>query len=152
MKIYVAAVDTLGKMEIQQDETQLYRFVKFSFPVTHLMPYYAKTGCSCPPSRVTLQITLMLQLFRRKEKGPFNLPSATSFLFSPSCKNSPPKRFACTDFEPCGKCLLGSLKWIIAIGLSKKNSTSLLRMLRSSNGAVLGFKSLAWLLPQQFFM
>jgi hypothetical protein len=28
----------------------------------------------------------------------------------------------------------------------------LLRMLRSSNGAVLGFKSLAWLLPQQFFM
>jgi hypothetical protein len=48
MKVYVAAVDTLGKMEIQQDGTQLFRFVKFSFPVTRLMPYYAETGCSCP--------------------------------------------------------------------------------------------------------
>jgi hypothetical protein len=48
MKIDVAAVHTLGKME-RQDETQLFRFVKFSFPIMRLMPYYAETGCSCPP-------------------------------------------------------------------------------------------------------
>jgi hypothetical protein len=26
------------------DWSQLFRFVKFSFPVMHLMPYYAETG------------------------------------------------------------------------------------------------------------
>jgi hypothetical protein len=62
VKIYVAAVEALRKKE-RQDETQFttkidektslgpnyFCFVKFSFPVTHLMPYYAKTGCSLPP-------------------------------------------------------------------------------------------------------
>jgi len=33
-------------------------FVKFSFPVTRLMPYYAETGRSRPPNRLTLRITL----------------------------------------------------------------------------------------------
>ncbi len=62
MKIYVAAaVEALRKKE-RQDETQfttklvektslgsqLFPFVKFSFPVTRLMPYYAETGCSRP--------------------------------------------------------------------------------------------------------
>jgi len=38
----------------------LFPFVKFSFPVTHLMPYYAGTGPrSRPPNRLTLQITLL---------------------------------------------------------------------------------------------
>ncbi len=61
MKIYVAAVQALRKKETQ-DETQfttkiggktslgpqLFLFVKFSFPVTRLMPYYAETGRSRP--------------------------------------------------------------------------------------------------------
>ncbi len=33
---------------------QLFHFVQFSFPVTHLMPYYAETGPSCPPNRVNV--------------------------------------------------------------------------------------------------
>jgi hypothetical protein len=37
-------------------------FCKISFLVTHLMPYYAKTGCSRPPNHLTLQITLLLPL------------------------------------------------------------------------------------------
>jgi hypothetical protein len=67
VKIYVALVKALRKKE-RQDETQLitkiggktslgpsylFCFVNFSFPVTCLMPYYAETGCSCPPYRVT---------------------------------------------------------------------------------------------------
>jgi hypothetical protein len=62
VKIYVAAVEAIRKKE-RQDETQFttkigettslgpnhFCFVKFSFLVTHLMPYYyAKTGCSRP--------------------------------------------------------------------------------------------------------
>jgi hypothetical protein len=60
VKIYVAAVEVLRKKE-RQDETQfiikiggktslgpIISFVKFSFPVMHLMPYYAETGRSCP--------------------------------------------------------------------------------------------------------
>jgi hypothetical protein len=61
VKIYVAAMQALRKKETQ-DETQfttkiggktsfnspLFPFAKFSFPVTHLMPYYAETGHSCP--------------------------------------------------------------------------------------------------------
>jgi hypothetical protein len=61
VKIYVAAVETLEKNE-RQDEThsttkicgktsldpQIFRFVKFSFSVTHLMAYYAEIGCSRP--------------------------------------------------------------------------------------------------------
>jgi hypothetical protein len=72
VKKYVAAVEALGKKK-RQDETQfttkilwkswfgsqLFHFVKFSFPVTHLMPYYAETGPSCPPNRVNLGTTLM---------------------------------------------------------------------------------------------
>jgi hypothetical protein len=38
-------------------------FVKFSLPVTRLMPYYAKTGRSRPPNHVTLRISLILSLF-----------------------------------------------------------------------------------------
>jgi hypothetical protein len=41
-------------------------FVKFSFPVTHLMPYYAETGCSPPPNCETLQITLFYSEFYEK--------------------------------------------------------------------------------------
>jgi hypothetical protein len=38
-----------------------FRFVKVSFSVTHLMPYYAKTSCSRPLINcLTLQITLTL--------------------------------------------------------------------------------------------
>ncbi len=38
----------------------LFCFSKISFPVTHLMPYYAETGRSHPhPNRLTLRITLM---------------------------------------------------------------------------------------------
>jgi len=35
-------------------------FSKILFPVTHLMAYYAKTGHSRPPYRLTLRITLSL--------------------------------------------------------------------------------------------
>ncbi len=41
------------------DWSQLFRFVKFSFPVMHLMPYYVKTDRSHPPNRRTLPITLI---------------------------------------------------------------------------------------------
>ncbi len=65
-------MEALRKKE-RQDETQFttkiggktslgpsyFVFVKFSFPVTRLMPYYAETGHSHPPNRVTLWITLM---------------------------------------------------------------------------------------------
>ncbi len=37
-------------------------FCKISFLVMHLMPYYAKTGCSRPPNHLTLQTTLLLPL------------------------------------------------------------------------------------------
>jgi len=62
VKIYVAVVQTLRKKEAH-DETQFpakiggktslgpsyyFLFVKFSFPVMCLMPYYAETDCSCP--------------------------------------------------------------------------------------------------------
>ncbi len=64
MKIYVAAVKALRKKE-RQDEilftteiggktyfgSQLFRFVKFSFPVTR--------GLFSPPNRRTLHITLL---------------------------------------------------------------------------------------------
>jgi hypothetical protein len=61
VKIYVAAVEALRKNE-RQDETQFttkiagktslgpsyFDFVKLSFPVTHLVPYYAETDRSHP--------------------------------------------------------------------------------------------------------
>jgi hypothetical protein len=34
-------------------------FLLISFPVTHWMAYYAETGLSRPPNRLTLQITLL---------------------------------------------------------------------------------------------
>jgi hypothetical protein len=41
-------------------------FCKISFPVTHLMPYYAETGRSrpliSPPNRLTLRMTFLLDL------------------------------------------------------------------------------------------
>jgi hypothetical protein len=46
---------------------QLFRFVKFSFPVTPLLPYYAETGSS---NCETLRIALMpLQKKRGEEEG-----------------------------------------------------------------------------------
>jgi hypothetical protein len=61
VKIYVVAAEALTKKKIQE-ETQFttkiggktslgpgyFLFVKFSFPVMHLMPYYAETGRSRP--------------------------------------------------------------------------------------------------------
>ncbi len=62
MKIYVSATEALSEKE-RQDETQfttkiaektsqsgsqLFRFVKFSFSDTRLMPYYAETDRSRP--------------------------------------------------------------------------------------------------------
>jgi hypothetical protein len=62
VKIYVAAVEAFTKKE-RQDETQIatknwwkktslgpsyFILIKFSFPVTHLMLYYAETGRSHP--------------------------------------------------------------------------------------------------------
>ncbi len=67
-----------GGAQEKQDETQftttkiarkislsfeLFRFVKFSFPVTHLMPYYAETGCSHPANCRTLRITLLVRSY-----------------------------------------------------------------------------------------
>ncbi len=42
----------------------LFCFLKFSFPVTRLMPYYAETGSSRPllPNRVTFQTSLIIYL------------------------------------------------------------------------------------------
>jgi hypothetical protein len=34
-------------------------FYKISFPVKHLMAYYAETGRSRPPNRLTLRTTLL---------------------------------------------------------------------------------------------
>ncbi len=57
-KIYVAAVQALGKKETHHETQcttkiggfgcQLFPSVKVSFPITWLMPYYAETGCSHP--------------------------------------------------------------------------------------------------------
>jgi hypothetical protein len=42
---------------------ELFRFVKFSFPVTCLMPYYVETGCSHPANCRTLQLTLLVRSY-----------------------------------------------------------------------------------------
>jgi hypothetical protein len=56
VKIYVSAVKALGKKK-RVDETEFATKIgrkisldpcKISFPVTHLMPYYAETGRSRP--------------------------------------------------------------------------------------------------------
>jgi NADH:ubiquinone oxidoreductase subunit 6 (subunit J) len=72
VKIFVAAVEALRKKE-RGDETQfttkiggktlwvpVILFPKISFPVTHMMSYYAETAHSRPPNRLTLRITLLL--------------------------------------------------------------------------------------------
>jgi hypothetical protein len=61
--IVVVQVGAVKRKKERQDETQfttkidgktiklgshLFHFVEFSFPVPHLMPYYAKTGHLCP--------------------------------------------------------------------------------------------------------
>jgi hypothetical protein len=65
-------VETIRKKE-RGDETELstkiggktsldpssISFSKISYPVKHLMPYYAETGHSRPPNRLTLRITLL---------------------------------------------------------------------------------------------
>ncbi len=43
--------------------SQLFRVVKFSFSVTHLVAYYAETGCSRPPNPETLEIILTCPKF-----------------------------------------------------------------------------------------
>jgi hypothetical protein len=57
VKIYVAAVEALRKKERGDEKLSLppklmekliISFCKISFPITHLMPYYAETGCSHP--------------------------------------------------------------------------------------------------------
>jgi len=57
VKIYVASVEEALMKKERQDETQfttkiggsqLFHFVKFSFPVMCLMAYYAETDCSRP--------------------------------------------------------------------------------------------------------
>ncbi len=78
MKVYVAAGEELRKTE-RQDETQctikiaknyleckLFRFVIFSFLVTRLMPYYAKTDGSHSLIAGLLQISLLSNDFRNK--------------------------------------------------------------------------------------
>jgi hypothetical protein len=73
VKIYVASLEAAIRKKERQDETQCTTkiggkfsldpsyvvFIKFSFPVTYLMHYYAETGRSCPPNRLTLQNTLI---------------------------------------------------------------------------------------------
>jgi hypothetical protein len=51
----------------------LISFCKISFPIKHLMAYYAETGSSCPPpqtNRLTLRIT-SLKLFNFNIKSNF---------------------------------------------------------------------------------
>jgi hypothetical protein len=59
-----------------------------------------KLAVLAPPNRLTLHITLMWQLFPRKVKALFYLPSA-DFLFVPHqvAKIHPQKKFACTRAE-----------------------------------------------------
>jgi hypothetical protein len=78
VKIYVAGVETLRKKE-REDETQFitkfvgknsldrsyFGFVKFSFPVTSLLPCYAETGRS---NYKTFRIALK-PLHTKKEGG-----------------------------------------------------------------------------------
>jgi hypothetical protein len=62
--------ELLGKLA----GSQLFRLVKFSFPVTRLMSYYAETDRSHPPNRRTLlQISLM-------PLGPMSISENASFL------------------------------------------------------------------------
>jgi hypothetical protein len=75
VKIYVAAVHrrsgkrkhrmklSLPPKSVEKPKfgSQLFLFVKFSFPVKRLMPYYAETGRSRPPNRLTLRITLLCE-------------------------------------------------------------------------------------------
>ncbi len=62
MKIHVAAVEVLRKKK-REDENQfttmekliwvpVISFCKISFPLMHLMTYYAETGLSSPPNRL----------------------------------------------------------------------------------------------------
>jgi hypothetical protein len=68
VKIYVAAAaEALRKKERQGRKLMeklvgvpvFFCFVKFSFPVTHLMPYYAETDCSRSLIGGTLPISLI---------------------------------------------------------------------------------------------
>jgi len=80
VKIYVAGVETLWKNERDDENTQFiitkfvgknsldcsyFGFVKFSFPVTGLLPCYAETGRS---NYKTFRIALM-PLHKKKEGG-----------------------------------------------------------------------------------
>jgi hypothetical protein len=59
VKIYVTRKDRM-KLSLPP-KLSYFVFVRFSFPVTHLMAYYAETGQSCPPDRLTLRITLVVE-------------------------------------------------------------------------------------------
>jgi len=90
VKIYVAAVEARAQEEGRKegrkegDETQFCTKIgggkklvfgsqllrKISFPVTHLMPYYAETGRSRhPPDRLTIQVTLLAQQNETRAHG-----------------------------------------------------------------------------------
>jgi hypothetical protein len=69
-KIYVAAVELSGgkrkegmKLSLSPKLVENFslgpRFYKFSFPVTHLMPYYYRNWPFSSLNRLTLQITLI---------------------------------------------------------------------------------------------
>jgi hypothetical protein len=47
-KIYVAGGKMKDKVLSPKFESQLFRLKKVSFPIMHLMSYYAETGCSQP--------------------------------------------------------------------------------------------------------
>ncbi len=90
MKIYVAAVGSLRKKE-RGDETQfttkiggktsfgvlVVSFCKISFPVTHLMPYYAETG----DSRPLIAWLLLITLVNIVEEGGLSTCSSSKFSF-----------------------------------------------------------------------
>jgi hypothetical protein len=59
--------ETVGKASLGPSYFALFCFVKFSFPVLGLMPYYAERNWPLsPPTRETLWITLLKQLFCEK--------------------------------------------------------------------------------------
>jgi hypothetical protein len=69
VKIYVPAVETLRKegtkLRLPPKLVEklvwvpVFSFCKISFPVRHLMPYYARNWPFSPPNRLTLQITFI---------------------------------------------------------------------------------------------
>ncbi len=59
VKIYVTGKDRM-KLSVPP-KLSYFVFVRFSFPVTHLMAYYARNWPISPPDHLTLLITLALE-------------------------------------------------------------------------------------------